>query len=1087
MFSQGSSRPSSKQSKFDQALNLSMGRPSGGQRDLNMDKSPGNIGQRSASLGRVRGRTSSEGSGSGALGYQPGSSRTSPLSLPMDNYSSLYGSTNQGYIIENLGIAGMSLSGKSPMEPSSPGSSMHSSRTNSLTNVRDRSLDRLDREHILMGERSLDRHIDRMQLSTPNMSFKESSLEREKRTYNRDRSLDRDRDYPHMGARSLERSEHSMGRSRSNERNGDYIPPMGPYLSPSPTSQSEYRNSLIFELQVQVSEYHKECAKLQKELETAKEKLGSSMNSIKTFWSPELKKLRALKKEETAKCNLLNEQLKVAQAELKKHAGVLHDLEVSSSGKEQSLVDVGEFDTMKKDKARMKKEIVILRRTIDEMELRIDTQKQTLSARDESIKKLLEMLQSKGLATGKMEEDRKELETLKSHIVEEERKRQRAEERVGDKMKEIMRLNDEMMRMKDDVSEAQLQLKQQPASSHTMQALLESKDSRISALEKEVKELEDQISRICEDAGDRERRDGSLKNSPSAKDKVLKKEIEDLKAHLSKKDTTLTGVKMKVETLERQHMEQKQYIAVLKEQIAAKELHTGMLQTDIEDLQDRMKEKEFAIDKKSRQSQSAQAEKRRMELEMSEIRDHLDIKDRRVNVLQRKIESLDELVKEKDDQLSQAKMRLSTTFTDSSDSAISSLEESLNEREKQIERLREQRERVDREHQDEVSTYLKDTQEMKAKIDQLEQQLNDKQTELVELRAEAAELRSERFKLDSKMRQLESQLEQKKSDLESLRSEVELMKTSRENGIDSPKLGGTLERRMSDQTVKLTHTQDDLKRAQAEVDRLLEVMKEAENEKTEKDNQMKEMQEIIKEYKEKMGTLKRNQQREKKKNAELLEVARKSEKNMTEDATQLQTDMRAKGERIEELEEALRESVRITAQREMDMAEQNNLVEEYKNEIDILKSDQASLQHTKADLTAKVSGMTKQLEEKEARLRRLQSERHKHLEEVFEMKQEAIQAAICEKDANIALLEMTSTKKQKNTEEMDRLTKEKEKLAQQLKELTQNRMRLIHKEHHSREEKKKSKKSAAQRLRSATPEQVDPYVLTAPDASLMDP
>jgi golgin subfamily B member 1 len=32
-----------------------------------------------------------------------------------------------------------------------------------------------------------------------------------------------------------------------------------------------------------------------------------------------------------------------------------------------------------------------------ELELRIDTQKQTLSARDESIKKLLEMLQNKGI------------------------------------------------------------------------------------------------------------------------------------------------------------------------------------------------------------------------------------------------------------------------------------------------------------------------------------------------------------------------------------------------------------------------------------------------------------------------------------------------------------------------------------------------------------------------------------------------------------------------------------------------------------------------------------------------------------------
>ena len=33
---------------------------------------------------------------------------------------------------------------------------------------------------------------------------------------------------------------------------------------------------------------------------------------------------------------------------------------------------------------------------LQELETRIDTQKQTLQARDESIKKLLEMLQSKG-------------------------------------------------------------------------------------------------------------------------------------------------------------------------------------------------------------------------------------------------------------------------------------------------------------------------------------------------------------------------------------------------------------------------------------------------------------------------------------------------------------------------------------------------------------------------------------------------------------------------------------------------------------------------------------------------------------------
>jgi len=42
------------------------------------------------------------------------------------------------------------------------------------------------------------------------------------------------------------------------------------------------------------------------------------------------------------------------------------------------------------------KELRLLKRTIAEMELRIDTQKQTLATRDESIRKLMDMLQAKG-------------------------------------------------------------------------------------------------------------------------------------------------------------------------------------------------------------------------------------------------------------------------------------------------------------------------------------------------------------------------------------------------------------------------------------------------------------------------------------------------------------------------------------------------------------------------------------------------------------------------------------------------------------------------------------------------------------------
>lgn len=63
------------------------------------------------------------------------------------------------------------------------------------------------------------------------------------------------------------------------------------------------------------------------------------------------------------------------------------------------------FQRLHAEHERQAKELFLLRKTLEEMELRIETQKQTLNARDESIKKLLEMLQSKGLSAKATEED----------------------------------------------------------------------------------------------------------------------------------------------------------------------------------------------------------------------------------------------------------------------------------------------------------------------------------------------------------------------------------------------------------------------------------------------------------------------------------------------------------------------------------------------------------------------------------------------------------------------------------------------------------------------------------------------------------
>jgi hypothetical protein len=71
----------------------------------------------------------------------------------------------------------------------------------------------------------------------------------------------------------------------------------------------------IDELQSKNNDLQRELANFKKELELTNQKLGSSMHSIKTFWSPELKKERALRKEESAKYSLMNDQLKLLNSE----------------------------------------------------------------------------------------------------------------------------------------------------------------------------------------------------------------------------------------------------------------------------------------------------------------------------------------------------------------------------------------------------------------------------------------------------------------------------------------------------------------------------------------------------------------------------------------------------------------------------------------------------------------------------------------------------------------------------------------------------------------------------------------------------
>ncbi|XP_035414177.1 ERC protein 2 [Cygnus atratus] len=777
-----------------------------------------------------------------------------------------------------------------------------------------------------------------------------------------------------------------------------------------PSMLRQVRDSTMLDLQAQLKDLQRENDLLRKELDIKDSKLGSSMNSIKTFWSPELKKERILRKEEAARMSVLKEQMRVSheenqhlqmtiqalQDELRTQRDLNHLLQQESGnrGAEHFTIELTEenFRRLQAEHDRQAKELFLLRKTLEEMELRIETQKQTLNARDESIKKLLEMLQSKGLPSKGMEDDNERTR----RIAEAESQVNHLEVILDQKEKENIHLREELHR--------RTQLQPEPAKTKALQTVIEMKDTKIASLERNIRDLEDEIQMLKTNGVlNTEDREEEIKQIEVYKShsKFMKNKIDQLKQELSKKESELLALQTKLETLSNQNSDCKQHIEVLKESLTAKEQRAAILQTEVDALRLRLEEKETFLNKKTKQLQDLTEEKGTLAGEIRDMKDMLEVKERKINVLQKKIENLQEQLRDKDKQLTNLKDRVKSLQTDSSntDTALATLEEALSEKERIIERLKEQRERDDRERLEEIESYKKENKDLKEKVNALQAELTEKESSLIDLKEHASSLASAGLKRDSKLKSLEIAIEQKKEECSKLEAQLKKAHEAEEEARMNPEFAD----RMKQLDKEASYYREECGKAQAEVERLLEILKEVENEKNDKDKKIAELESLtsrhMKDQNKKVTNLKHNQQMEKKKNAQLLEEVRRREDNMTDNSQHLQ---------VEELMNAL---------------------EKTRQELDSTKARLASTQQS--------------LAEKEAHLANLRIERRKQLEEILEMKQEALLAAISEKDANIALLELSASKKKKTQEEVMALKREKDRLVHQLKQQTQNRMKLM--------------------------------------------
>ncbi|CAL8089374.1 unnamed protein product [Calicophoron daubneyi] len=767
----------------------------------------------------------------------------------------------------------------------------------------------------------------------------------------------------------------------------------------------------------------RECLCLQHELEITKEKLNACTASIRTFWSPELKRERSMRKEENAKYAILADHLHQLQLEKQTMLETLHNVEDDLRrerdyrirgrySNEPGSEGLSELELAKRQVDELTMENRQLKKAIEEADRRTANAKASLTATEESLRRLVEAVKAgkasapttggsslpaaeaggttatgvTGEAGGtsvirleRIEADRAEISRLRTQLNEACTRGSEAERQLVERNFEFSRLKEEFNMLLQDhqqIKDENESLRQDTRQTQTLQSLVDTKESKIMTLENEIRLLEDEITRLRDDglitpntstSSGIDDLDKTLQAFRS-NERLLKSKVELLNSEISKRDCEIYTLQSRLEMTDKQHQDQTHHISVLKEQVKTREHKIGMLTADTEDFRKRLKEKESQLEKKTKALSAAQATKRQMETELAELKDQLDIKERKISLLQRKIENLEDLLNDKDNQLAASKARLSRISSErmTTDGTRVGLEETLKDKDRQIERLKDARQRTETDSTDEVETQKRTIAEMRSRLEAAQREIEEKATQLLELREEVSELRKIRFKYDSEISQLQGQINQRASEFAALQMEKQVQHKQITTEYEMK-----YAQRIAELESQANHYMETASKLQSEVDRLLRAL---DTEKFERDKQVREVQDELREAQNNLNSLKRTQQAERKKQTQLLEEAQQREENAHSDVEILKGIMSDKDSRIRELEQALRESVRLTAERELYASGRDDETRQLEQQMRDLRTNLEQLQRERNNLSAQLATVQEELSDREGQLKTLEQE-----------------------------------------------------------------------------------------------------------------
>ncbi|XP_065317668.1 ERC protein 2-like isoform X2 [Gordionus sp. m RMFG-2023] len=470
-------------------------------------------------------------------------------------------------------------------------------------------------------------------------------------------------------------------------------------LRPSGDNKDKDSNSIVAGLNIKINLLCKEKTALKMELESVVKRFNSSVNSIKHFWSPELKREREMRREETRRHDMNTEKFKLISSENRKLEIALEILRKEMESEEcrfkdilrigknvthqetaadetpqpLALIGINDFETLLDHRNSLESQMETLQEKYNLLELQAETHIKTLHSRDETIKNLYETLSSYSEFEGESHEvklkkknimkdfivaEGMDRQILKSKLISTESKLEYCENILSKKNAEIERYKEAKKTGKPNPSDRLDNSSNLSSKITLLKSILEAKDARIASLELERNFLDKEArleSKTLRTNGHIRSQDYNISDksidSKAEDDANLRKKADILQADLNKTLTELCGYKAKYETLEKQIEDYKRHISFLKENISAKDAHAGMLKTDVDALRTRIDEFNTVLDKNKMDIKGIVQEKYNLSQQLTQTLENLELKDQTLQIYQHKTKSLEDLIKEKDLQL----------------------------------------------------------------------------------------------------------------------------------------------------------------------------------------------------------------------------------------------------------------------------------------------------------------------------------------------------------------------------------------------------------------------------------------------------